>query len=262
MTDQMGSAVQRLKINDFLLECGRVNNPRDFGIQVLKKLDALIPYDQGRVYFLDDQGEIVDRFLLGVDPQIFEEYKERYAKVQGGYYAMSGKIRKTGGFWTIGELVHDWTVEKDDEFFIDHLKPQGIRHSFGLPLCDMGNSLKSSVILDRVCRAHYGCAEMNVMATILPHLNNLHKNFFFDRSRGAAPADGAIPGLTARENEIALLLCRGVAPALVGEQLFISLATVYKHIAHIYEKLSVSSRQELLVKLYHGHFEESRRGER
>jgi DNA-binding CsgD family transcriptional regulator len=119
----------------------------------------------------------------------------------------------------------------------------------------MQNSLRSSIILDRVSREKYGCTEMNIMAAILPHLNNLHKNFFFNSSDSGLNASGVIPGLTARENEIALLLCRGVAPALVGEQLFISLTTVYKHIAHIYEKLSVSSRQELLVKLYNGHFE-------
>jgi DNA-binding CsgD family transcriptional regulator len=119
----------------------------------------------------------------------------------------------------------------------------------------MRNSLRSSIILDRVGRGKYGCTEMNIMAVILPHLNNLHKNFFFNSSDSSLNTGGAIPGLTARESEITALLCKGVVPALIGEQLFISLTTVYKHIAHIYEKLSVSSRQELLVKLYNGHFE-------
>jgi DNA-binding CsgD family transcriptional regulator len=257
MSYQMGTPVQRLKINDFLLDCGKVNHPRDFAIQILRKLETLIPYDQGRVYFVDDRGDIVDKFLLGVDTQIFEEYKARYSKVKGGYYSMSGRIKKYSEINGVEELAHDWTVEieKDDEFFTRHLKPQGIRYSFGLPLYDMQNSLRSSIILDRVGRAKYGCAEMNIMAAILPHLNNLHKHFFFDRPDSRVNAGGVIPGLTARENEIALLLCRGIAPALVGEQLFISLTTVYKHIAHIYEKLSVSTRQELLAKLYKGYFE-------
>jgi DNA-binding CsgD family transcriptional regulator len=254
MNYEMGPAVQRLKINDFLLDCGKVNNPRDFSVQVLKKVDALIPYDQGRVYFLDDQGEIVDKFLLGVDPQIFEEYKDRYSKVDGGQYAVSRRIKKYSGLGCVEELAHDWTVERDDEFLTKHLKPQGIRYSFGLPLYDMRNSLKCSIILDRICRAKYGCAEMNIMATILPHLNNLHKNFFFNSPGSGVSAGRTISGLTARENEIALLLYKGAAPALIGEQLFISLTTVYKHIAHIYEKLSVSTRQELLVKLYNGYF--------
>jgi DNA-binding CsgD family transcriptional regulator len=205
--------------------------------------------------FLDDQGEIVDKFLLGVDPQIFDEYKERYSKVDGGYYSVSRRVKKYSELVRVEELAHDWTVERDDEFFTRHLKPQGIRYSFGLPLYDMQNSLRCTIILDRVGREKYGHTEMNIMTTILPHLNNLHKNYFFNSSNSGRNADGAIPGLTARENEIALLLCRGVAPTLIGEQLFISLTTVYKHLAHIYEKLSVSSRQELLVKLYSGHFE-------
>ncbi|MDR2740223.1 MAG: helix-turn-helix transcriptional regulator [Treponema sp.] len=255
MSYQMGTVVQRLQINDFLLDCGKVNHPRDFSVQVLKKLDALIPYDQGRVYFLDDQGEIVDKFLLGVDPQIFEEYKKRYSTLDGGQYSVSRRIKKYSGLGSVEELAHDWTVEaRDNEFFTKHLKPQGIRYSFGLPLYDMRNSLRCIIILDRVGRGKYGCAEMNIMATILPHLNNLYKNYFFDSSGSGANAGGTISSLTARENEIVLLLCKGAAPVLIGEQLFISLTTVYKHIAHIYEKLSVSSRQELLVKLYDGHF--------
>ena len=55
--------------------------------------------------------------------------------------------------------------------------------------------------------------------------------------------------LTSREAEIANLLCRGVSTANINRALYIAQSTTYKHIEHIYEKLHVSSQQELLVRL-------------
>ena len=55
--------------------------------------------------------------------------------------------------------------------------------------------------------------------------------------------------LTRREQEVAQLLCEGVSPENIGKNLCISLSTTNKHIAHIYRKTKVSSRQELLVTL-------------
>ncbi|MDR1933859.1 MAG: helix-turn-helix transcriptional regulator [Spirochaetales bacterium] len=66
-----------------------------------------------------------------------------------------------------------------------------------------------------------------------------------------------MPGLTARESEIAGLLYKGFVPKVIGDRLSVSLTTVNTHIAHIYEKMAVSSRQELLVRLHNGHFSRS-----
>ncbi|MBQ8063256.1 MAG: DNA-binding response regulator, partial [Clostridia bacterium] len=54
---------------------------------------------------------------------------------------------------------------------------------------------------------------------------------------------------TDREVEIVDLICQGISPANISKILHIATSTTYKHIAHIYEKFHVSSRQELLVKL-------------
>lgn len=52
-------------------------------------------------------------------------------------------------------------------------------------------------------------------------------------------------GLTPREKEIALLVSRRLTNREIGETLFISEATVKKHVSHIFAKLNVSSREEL-----------------
>lgn len=53
-------------------------------------------------------------------------------------------------------------------------------------------------------------------------------------------------GLSLREREIVDLLARGYSAPSAGEKLFISTNTVKTHIKHIYEKLGIHKRQDLL----------------
>ena len=56
-----------------------------------------------------------------------------------------------------------------------------------------------------------------------------------------------VPGqLTFREAEIADLAARGMSNRQIAEHLFISKRTVDAHLDHIYAKLAISSRVELL----------------
>jgi DNA-binding NarL/FixJ family response regulator len=49
-------------------------------------------------------------------------------------------------------------------------------------------------------------------------------------------------GLSDREVEILRLLARGQSMRVISEALFISQSTVHTHVAHIYEKIGVSTR--------------------
>lgn len=55
--------------------------------------------------------------------------------------------------------------------------------------------------------------------------------------------------LTARENEILLLLYRGYRYRDIAEQLHVSITTVRTHVHHIYEKLDISRKEELFIAL-------------
>ncbi len=63
-----------------------------------------------------------------------------------------------------------------------------------------------------------------------------------------SPATVSGDTLTNREREILELLCRGFRYREVGDRLFISIDTVRSHVRHIYEKLHVRSKYELMVK--------------
>lgn len=57
-------------------------------------------------------------------------------------------------------------------------------------------------------------------------------------------------GITPRESEIIDLVCRGLSNRQIEESLFISIKTVKRHMANIFQKLDVSSRLQLLAICY------------
>jgi DNA-binding CsgD family transcriptional regulator len=57
--------------------------------------------------------------------------------------------------------------------------------------------------------------------------------------------------LSRREIEVLELLCRGMANRAIGEALYITRDTVKDHVAHIMRKMGVSSRNQVLLALYH-----------
>jgi DNA-binding CsgD family transcriptional regulator len=61
-------------------------------------------------------------------------------------------------------------------------------------------------------------------------------------------------GLSEREQEITKLIARGVATAEIAERLFLSVHTVRDYIKVVFEKVGVSSRGELVAKLFAEHY--------
>jgi ATP/maltotriose-dependent transcriptional regulator MalT len=61
------------------------------------------------------------------------------------------------------------------------------------------------------------------------------------------PAGGTPSGLTPREGEVLRLLAAGQSNREIGERLFISPATVARHLANVYAKLDVDSRAKAVA---------------
>jgi LuxR family transcriptional regulator, maltose regulon positive regulatory protein len=67
--------------------------------------------------------------------------------------------------------------------------------------------------------------------------------------RGAASAaPGLVEQLTAREQEILVLLAAGAPNRRIAEQLVVSLDTVKKHVSHVLGKLGAANRTEAVTR--------------
>ena len=233
------------KIHHFLLASGSIRDPRELSVQIVRNIYALIPYDQARVYFINDNGKIYDEVLFGADKRWSKIYIEYFSQLENGRYNIASDKNSV----RLG--IHDWSSLERSEFITDYIKPQGLHYSTGFSLSDVNNHKKCCVAFDRVNRSSYTEDEMATMRVIKAHVDNLHKNLFvlssntYDRFQKQGPE----ASLSRRESEIAELLCEGVTPANIGKKLCLSISTVYRHIANIHSKLGVSNRQELLIKL-------------
>jgi len=63
-------------------------------------------------------------------------------------------------------------------------------------------------------------------------------------------ARGRVSGLTERELEVAIEVGRGASNAEIAENLYLSLATVKAHIAHIFAKLDVTNRVQVAIRVH------------
>lgn len=66
---------------------------------------------------------------------------------------------------------------------------------------------------------------------------------------GICTAAVARYGLTPREGDVLRLLARGRSVPFIADELHISQSTTKGHVRHIYEKMGVASKQELLARI-------------
>lgn len=66
----------------------------------------------------------------------------------------------------------------------------------------------------------------------------------------SAPVETPVPdGLTAREWEVGRLVAQGLGNPEIGETLFLSVATVKTHLGKLYDKLQVTNRVQLAIRV-------------
>jgi DNA-binding NarL/FixJ family response regulator len=77
---------------------------------------------------------------------------------------------------------------------------------------------------------------------------------FARQTPASRPAAGALDQLTEREQEVLVLVARGMANTEIADQLVVSLATVKTHVSHLLSKLAARDRTQLVVIAYESGF--------
>jgi DNA-binding CsgD family transcriptional regulator len=230
----------------FILENGNIRTMRGFCTHFTENVKTLLPYDQARIYFVNDNNAIYDTVLYGVNSKWMDLYFEYYSELEGGRYSLTKGLPK---YINVNVRSFDWNKASIDEFIADYIKPQGIRHSLSVFFHDTDNSVKAICTFERTSHCGYTAKEITTVGILHAHLDNLYKNLLFvpEYRHTRFVAGAAEQALTQREREITLLVRKGAKPSSVARKLGISLPTVYRHIANIYKKLEISSMQELML---------------
>ena len=227
--------------------CGDVHEQMPFAAEVLTQVQKLCPCDEGLIYFLNGNGDVTRQYLMRIGEHWSNTYLQYYSRDKSIPYTIHRPWRESSTTPVV--ILRDWRAEPMNEFIRDYIRPRGIAVTLAFALSDTNGLPRTVFAMDRKGRG-YTEDEVDIMELIVPQLNNLHKNFFCEMDMSLiAQSPWETTELTKREIEVANLLCQGVTPANIAKTLHISTATANKHIANIYKKLQVSSRQELLVHL-------------
>ena len=238
------------KGNDFLMRCGEVHEPYRFCVTVLEGMRGIVPFDQGLFLMLDANRKITRKYFLDFPKYWKSIYLEYYARSEHAF-GLDEELSESMGR-PYAEVIswddYDWI---HDDFMEHYIRARGLRHSLTFVLFDLYGAPATAFSLDRMRDEPFSSREVQAVTLAVGHLNNLYKNLFVRPVGQVRMWDGATGAdeLTPREREVVDLICQGISPANISRELHISIGTTNKHIAHIYRKLDVGNRQELLVRL-------------
>jgi len=237
--------------SEFILACGAIHEPYRFCIKVIEGIYDIIPYDQALFLILDGNRKIVRKHFVGFPERWSDMYLNYYSKSVTDDFSLTSDAFEIEGRGYV-DLIDwhdiDWI---HDDFMDNYIKPRSLSESLSAVLFDLKGSPATIFCLDRLNEGKFTDREVEVIRLLTAHLGNLYKNLFVRPTEQVRMWDGVagVNELTQREREVLDLLCQGIKPVYISRELRISLGTTNKHIAHIYHKLGVNSKQELLVKL-------------
>ena len=240
------------KISDCLLACGEVRQPYRFCVKVLEEMHSLVHFDGGVVLMLDGNRNIVRSYFSKIPKKMSSLYLEYFSHDSGVVpFSLDEDVRESRGESTVTLINWKDFSETTDTFFAEYIKPLGLKQTLSFWLCDLHGNPATAFSLDRTSGKAYTTTELRTVEVMSKHLNNLYKNLFVRPEGQVRIWDGlrGADALSPREKEVLELLCEGVKPSNISRILCISLGTTNKHISHIYQKLGVGSRQELLVRM-------------
>jgi len=229
----------------FLAEVDDLDLDEPYPAEVLASLRALIPCDEAGYQEADLQAsrfthhnpaetEEDDALYWAVGPCPIMDYRSRTSDLTA--LRMSDVIGRG--------RYHELPIYRE------YFRPAGLDHILDLGLSAASQRYRSLVLLRGHDVDDFSERDRTVLETLRPHLRarealaELHRRAG-DADGATAPADATDdqqPSLTAREREILHLVGKGETNAQIAAELWITPATVKKHLEHVYEKVGVAGR--------------------
>lgn len=236
-----------------VLECSNAHTPRGFASKLLELLGTMCPYDQAVVFFFDINRKVSGKYSIGTKSKTMDTFLDYYLDIvdslppQLSIYQDLDTIRDK-----LYSQIIDWDKLEDSRFKREYIEELGIKYSWGFCFFDLNGTARVAISLDRVKNKPFSETECTRLFLALPILNSMYMNFFYqgiDADENSVQSLWKEYKLTTREAEIASLLYQGMTVINISSVLYIAVTTTYKHISNIYEKIGVSSQQELLARV-------------
>jgi DNA-binding CsgD family transcriptional regulator len=225
----------------FVHDAGAEAGPDPFPAHIVDQLRALLGCEWGSYCELDRRAERVLALVEAPVPE-GELSDETFWRIVGEHPLCRALARgrfdalKLSDFHTRREL-------RRTALYADWFRPAGIEYELEVAIPSRLEHTKTFLFDD--ARHDFGERERALLNLLQPHLVQLDRTAALRRQVEATPVDrdaGRLGGLTAREREVLTLVGDGLRNAEIAEALWVSPATVRKHLENIYDKLGVHTR--------------------
>jgi DNA-binding CsgD family transcriptional regulator len=246
-----GSRIPWPAVNAFVEEIGAAGDDTELLRTAMRGLDRLVGMDLPCVFALiNPEGRLVPERTLVASRIWFTRFRDHYWN----------RLPDTGTGPGRNTRAVDWARHQDTEYGADFMRPQGIRYSLGI--VNIGGApggWTGTLALDRsYASAAFSERDQDIVEAVQPHLSNFYRLHLRHALREAELAPAAIAererrriqaerGVTDREWEVVGGVLRGMPNQAIAEALGISERTVEAHCVHVYTKLGVRNRRELLL---------------
>lgn len=217
-----------------------------FKASALDFFNGIVPSAGGVFYTVDSRREAVDHVFRGVNGRFNASYLAHFHRLDPFHPRRFEEQRLP--LVTV-DHVGGLPAYRHSEYCIGFMAPLGLLHEVELHLRDAGRIVGGVALLRSPTEPKFGSGELSL-------LRRTHG--FVERAFAACRlAAGRQPdeepltayGLTAREVEVVRLVCEGSTNEEIGRALYIGLPTVKTHLQHVFRKLGVRSRTELVANL-------------
>ncbi len=214
---------------------------RCFERETLAFLGTLVAVGGAVFYGVDRELNAVDHVLHRLGSERLDEYLDHYHRLDPLHprrFAGSGR-----SLVAMEDVLPRRELEQST-YYREFLRPIGGRHEIELYLYD-GDTLVGGISLLRGSgHPSFSPGERTLLAKVRPYVEY---SFGIERRIAAAARD--VGGLTPREAEVVRLVCGGASNVGIGRELGIAVPTVKTHLEHVYDKLGVRTRAQLVARL-------------
>ncbi|WP_101845030.1 response regulator transcription factor [Halobacillus sp. Marseille-P3879] len=237
------------KVLGFMDEISIINE--NFRKEVLLAFEHWFGFHQLNFWFCDENNQLYDPITLNTNQSITKDYLNNYMDMD---HLVPHKLSQ---HWipkrrVISLLdIQSKKEYENSEYYNSFMKKYGFYNNTGIFLVKNKNIIGLVDFVSEKNEKNEGIIDESEQMTleILSRCiaQKLNDRFYTDNFENAFK--NAEYNLTDREIEVLKLIRQGYSNKEIGENLFISVNTVKKHIRSLYQKFDVNNRSGLLFKL-------------
>lgn len=205
----------------------------------LQAFTQLVPASQAAFYCVDRQLQARDFRLQGMSGEMHRDYLDNYRQfdpLQPRNCLSSGLAVVPLGFAMARQPL------RDSRRYQDFLQRYGVVDVVEI-VAHRADQPQAAISLLRT--AEQGVFTLDQLAQL-----NALQALLQMAVANMQPCDDALAGLTPKEREIAWLLRQGASNKQLALELDVGLPTIKTHLIHLFRKMGVSSRTELVAALF------------